>query len=349
MTDRIKYTIWAIVILLSIPLWRWLWLDQKPEPEPAAPPSLVEMDFFDRPETSLCALAGLDIAELPKEAVVYVAGAYSGQTLGWPLDSISGHGGTLIKVAVNSPERPVLLMLGAYEPTVWRIEWTEGTRILGAMLSGYHSQFVSGLPSDTPLLISSYDQKHPCGYFYVNDRGGQKSSQYARLSQTLFGREPEAVVRAEKGLVQIGPATGRPLVSAGPWRPEDFKLTGALPGTFGLNQAVADGLIRPALVRDHHQWLLARAARERAAALAEGLPERLIPPPPEMQGTGDRALHRTYVVLSPDFVLPNGLYGGNSAFFLLPPGVPMPRGDMGHSQFRFMEDGRSLGPHPDEG
>ena len=345
MTDRIKYILWAILVLLSIPLWRWLWQDRTPGP--AAPPALVEMDFFDRTETAVCALPGLDLAELPQEAVVYVAGGRGGQKLGWPIDRISGHEGNLVKVAVNSPERPVLLMLGAYEPTIWRIEWTEGTRILGAMMSGYHSQFVSGLPPKTPLLISGYDQKHPCGYFNVDGRSGQKTGQYARLSQTLFGRDPEAVMAAEKGLLNIGPVDGRPLVSAGPWRPEDFKLTGALPGEFGLNQAVADGLLRPALVRDMHQWRLARAAREKAAALAGGLPERLIPPPPEMRGSGDQPFRRVYVVLSPDFVLPNGLYGGNSVSFLLPPGVPMPRGDMGHNQFRFMEDGRSLGPHPD--
>lgn len=347
MTNRLKYVLLALVALISLPLWHWLWTGGQPRPEKtAAPPALVEMEFFEQPKSSVCAVPGLKIAELPEEAVVYVAGAYGGQKLGWPLDNISGHEGTLIRVEVNSPERPVLLMLGAYEPTVWRIEWTKGTRILGAALSGYHSQFVSGLPSSTPVLISSYDQKNPCGYFYV--KAGQSPAAYADRSRTLFGRAPEAVLPADKGLVNIGPGGGRPLISAGPWRPEDFQLSGPLPGEFGLKQAVAAGLIRPALARDHHQWRLAKAKREREATLAEGLPERLIPPLPEMRGSGDQPLHQAYVVLSPDFVLPNGLYGGNSASFLIPPGVPMPYGDRGHNQFRFMEDGRSLGPHPDE-
>ncbi len=362
MKERVKYVALGIAILIGLPLAISLWMDDRPRPDEAAPgteaaatrepapPELVEMDFFDRPKPHVCALPGLNIAELPDDAVVYVAGAYGGQELGWPIDRISGHEGHLIKVVVNSPEQPVLLMLGAYEPTVWRIEWTEGTRILGALLSGYHSQFVSGLPPDTPVLISSHDQKQPCRSFYVNARAKETPTDFAALSRTLFGRAPEAVVPAEKGLVHIGPWPwdDQPLVSAMPWRPEDFQLSGPLPGKFGLNQAVAAGLIRPALARDHHQWRLAKAGRERAAALAEGLPEKLIPPPPEMRGSGDQPLYRTYVVLSPDFVLPNGLYGGNSAFFLLPPGVPLPRGDLGHNQFRFMEDGRSMGPHPDE-
>ena len=370
MKEWVKYALLGIVALIGLPLSIMIWSKDAPRPDPTAAPTeaaaeaglrpdqaaaipagLVEMEFYDRTAPGVCALPGLDIAKLPEEAVVYVAGAYGGQRLGWPIDRISGHEGHLITVVVNSPDRPVLLMLGTYEPTVWRIEWTEGTRILGAMLSGYHSQFVSGLTPDTPVLVSSYDQKQPCGRFSVDTRGGKQSPEnFAGLSRTLFGRAPEAVIPAEKGRVHIGPWLweGQPLLSAAPWRPEDFQLSGPLPGEFGLNQAVAAGLIRPALARDHHQWRLAKAERERAAALAEGLPENLIPAPPEMRGSGDQALHRTYVVLSPDFVLPDGLYGGNSAFFLLPPGVPLPYGDLGHSQFRFMEDGRSMGPHPDE-
>ncbi|MDR1084053.1 MAG: hypothetical protein LBP22_04145 [Deltaproteobacteria bacterium] len=364
-----KYLVLGIVALLGMPLLILMWSKDGPRPDEPAPrteaavldkdaarteaplpPGLVEMEFFDRQTPGVCALPGLNIAELPEDAVVYAVSVYGGQELGWPLDRISGHEGHLIKVAVNSPERPVLLMLGTYEPTVWRIEWTEGTRILGVMVSGYHSQFVSGLPPRTPMLISSYDQKQPGAHFYVSALAKKNPADFADLSRTLFGRAPETVVPTEKGLVHIGPEppTSRPWVSAAPWRPEDFQLSGPLPGKFGLNQAVAAGLIRPALVRDQHQWQLAKAERERAAALAEGLPEKLIPPPPEMRGSGDQPLHQTYVVLSPDFVLPNGLYGGNSAFFLLPPGVPLPQGDLGHSQFRFMEDGRSLGPHPDE-
>lgn len=351
-----KYVMLGIVALIGVPLSISLWTRDAPRPDEtaaapeAASPGLVEMEFYDRQAPGICALTGLDIDKLPEDAAVYVAGAYGGQKLGWPVDRISGHEGHLIEVVVNSPERSALLMLGAYEPTVWRVEWTEGTRILGAVVSGYHSQFISGLPPETPVLISSYDQVESCRRFYVDTRGKSNPDMFADLSQTLFGRKPEAVIPAEKGRVHIGPwlRDAQTLLSAAPWRPEEFKLSGPLPGEFGLNQAVDAGLIRPALARDHHQWRLAKAERERAAALAEGLPEKLIPPPPEMRGSGDQVLYKTYVVLSPDFVLPNGLYGGNSAFFLLPPGVPLPQGDLGHSQFRFMEDGRSMGPHPDE-
>jgi len=40
-------------------------------------------------------------------------------------------------VAVNQRGTPVVLMLGAYEPTVWNIGWTQGTQIVAVMASGY--------------------------------------------------------------------------------------------------------------------------------------------------------------------------------------------------------------------
>ena len=40
----------------------------------------------------------------------------------------------------NQPSAPVVLMLGSYEPTVWNIGWSPGTRILAVLVSGYHAQ-----------------------------------------------------------------------------------------------------------------------------------------------------------------------------------------------------------------
>ena len=361
MKEWVKYVILGIAALIGLPLSIMMWAKVSPlpgetaAPESASPPGLVEMEFFDRPtpggrtRPGVCALPGLDLSELPEDAEVYVGGAYGGQELGRPIDRTSGHEGHLMKVTVNSPERPVLLMLGTYEPTVWRIEWTEGTRILGALVTGYHSQFVSGLPADTPVLISSYDQKGPCGRFYPDPRSRRSPDDFADLSRTLFGRKPTAVILAEKGRVSIGPepGDGRSPVSAAPWRPEEFELTGPWPGVFGLKQAVEAGLIRPALVRDRYRWQLAKYEREKAAALAEGLPERLIPPLPKPQGSGDQPLHLAYVVLSPDFILPDYRSEGHAAFFL-PPGIPLPHGDRTYRSFKFMEDGRILGGDPKE-
>lgn len=75
--------------------------------------------------------------KLPADHAVFAAGAYAGRSTGFQIDQ-SGHEATQIDVAVHSPGKPVVLMLGAYEPNIWNIGWSEGTRILAVLASGYH-------------------------------------------------------------------------------------------------------------------------------------------------------------------------------------------------------------------
>src|SRR5690606_2075060 len=84
-----------------------------------------------REAAPLCELPDL---QLPDETLVYAAGAYSGRELDAQIDQ-SGHQATRFDILVNSPERPVALLLGAYEPSIWNIGWTEGTRILAVLRS----------------------------------------------------------------------------------------------------------------------------------------------------------------------------------------------------------------------
>ena len=103
---------------------------------------------YGEPPSEDCAFPGL---ELPEDFVVYNAVAYTGQPISRKIDR-SDHQTTRIDVVVNSPSQPVVLMLGAYEPTVWDVRWTEGTEIVGVLASGYYHQVVAGLPEETPLL-----------------------------------------------------------------------------------------------------------------------------------------------------------------------------------------------------
>lgn len=121
--------------------------------------------------------------ELPENFDVYATVAYTGQQLSRQIDQ-SGQQARQIDVVVNSPSQPVVLMLGAYDPAIWDIQWTEGTNIVGVLASGYHHQAIAGLPEETPLLTSTFDNKGECGYFY--DGSGADSS-LEHLSRRLFG------------------------------------------------------------------------------------------------------------------------------------------------------------------
>ncbi len=271
--------------------------------------------------------------KLPKDTIVVAAGAYSGRKLSFQIDQ-SGHEATQFDVAVHA-DKPVALLLGAYEPTVWAIGWTKGTRVVAVFATGYHRQAVAGLPKGVPVITSSFQDKSPCGYNYIgSDNGLAWVNPKARA---VFGTEAIRVYnKAPNGLLDIveSKRAKTEYVTSPATTPESFRdRTAPLAGSAGLEDAVGKGLIRPVtsadieMVREHY--------RANAPKSPAGKPD--VPP---VAGASPRAApevqipsistYRGYVVLKP-FVYPAGLYGGNMASFIVPKGVPAPTGNPGHS------------------
>ncbi len=271
----------------------------------------------------------------PKDMVVYAAGSYSGREVPFQIDQ-SGHQATQFDIGVNSPQRPVALVLAAYEPTVWNIGWTTGTKIAAVFVSGYHRQVLAGLPSEVPVLNSSYDNKGPCGYFYI---GKEQNAELNPLSRRLFGQSVELVYAGDKsGKILIGEplSSGAKLVTSSATPPDSFQDKNApLAGKAGIDEALSKGVLRAATDEDAQAWVNAKIASS---------PERDVPP---VAGVGTPrpaapTLFNAYVVLK-DFTFPAGLYGANSATFFIPKGVPAPKGQPGHSAVYDFNSLRCLG------
>ncbi len=267
-----------------------------------------------------CAFDNLSV---PPGMRVYAAGGYSGRELQFQIDQ-SGHEATQFDIAVNSPGQPVALVLGAYEPTVWNIGWSRGTRIVAVFVSGYHRQAVAGLEKSVPVLNSSYDNRGPCGHIYVSN--GQNTA-LNPLSRRLFNQPVDMVFPGDrKGKILIGDAlsAAADLVTSGATSPQSFRDRSApLAGQAGLDSAVERGVLRLATAADGDAWVAAVKASTGPADV----------PPVAGQGTPGPAkprLHKAYVVLGA-FTYPSGLFGGNSATFFIARGVPRPSGDPGHS------------------
>lgn len=271
------------------------------------------------PQKPIC---GFPELTLPADFSVFAAGAYSGRKLSYQIDQ-SGHEGTQIDVDVNHPDKPVVLMLGAYEPTIWNIGWSKETKVLAVLVGGYHRQAVAGLDKSIPLLVSSYDNKGACGHFYVTP---ENLAPLNPLSRRVFGRPVDMVYPATGGKVGIGrPMPARAaLIRSVDITPESFFNKNApIAGPAGLEDAVRKGLLRKATAADANAW---------AEAISQSSPKRDIPP---VAGQGapkssKPPTYNAYVVLK-SFTYPAGLYGGNAATFLIPKGVPKPGGDPGHS------------------
>jgi hypothetical protein len=213
-------------------------------------------------------------------------------------------------------------MLGAYEPTIWNIVWTPGTRIVAVLASGYHRQIIAGLKGDVPSIISSYDNHGACGYFYV----GERQASINPLSRRLFGRPVDMIYPAQDGRVLVGRAipAGVKLLTASSASPASFHDASApLAGQAGLDDAVEKGLLRRATAKDMDAW--------EAAVGEENSHGRNVSPVLSVRMSSQHfRSFRAYVVLKP-FTYPAGLYGANLATFFIPKGIPRPKGNLGHS------------------
>lgn len=251
---------------------------------------------------------------------LYAAGAYSGRRLGYQIDR-SGHEATTVDVLVNAPGAPVALMLGNYEPTVWNIGWTQGTRIVAVLVGGYHAQVVTGLPADVPRIVSTHDNRGSCGHFYVS---ADKPAGLNPLARQVFGRPIDMLYPVRDGRVVVGdaPAHGARLLTDAAAPPvASFRLPESLAaGEAGLDYAVRQGWLRPATQADAQAW----------AAASEARPGMDLPPVAGGRVPRAPRMHNGYVVLAA-FELPPGLYGAHSATFFVPRGVSRPTGNPGHS------------------
>lgn len=298
-----------------------------------ASPPVIAQEADDRAPTSesdnnSCVFPQADT--LPDDFVIYAAGGYTGRKLDFQIDQ-SGHTATQMDITVNEPSKPVVLMLGAYEPTIWNVQWTQDTEIVGVLVSGYHRQAVAGLPTTIPLLNSSYDNEGACRYFYMTPDDYRVLNPLAR---NLFGQSVSMVfpLRESSGTITIGDSVEEDvsLVRSDAISIESFIDPDApLAGQAGIEDAISKGLLRRATREDGEAWVDAQVA------LTSTSPDPDVPPiageedetyRPPVPGIGSG-----YVVLDDDFVYPPGLYGAHSVTFFIPEGVAVPEGNPGHS------------------
>jgi hypothetical protein len=285
--------------------------------------------------TNACVIPGMNI---PDNAVVFVAGGYSGKSTDFQIDD-SGDEAGRIDVIVNHAQDPVILILGAYEPTVWNVLWTEHTNIIGVYVSGYNKQVIAGLKRGTPTLINSYEDNDNgdglCGDSFYVDK--DQISHINSVSQEMFKRDVQKAYLAKDGEVVVGDGVqmGVKVFTSNAHPTESFFDRNApLSGKAGLDDAVQKGIIRLAKREDVDAW------------------ERMQNPnAPELVGDSNDqsyiesrlSMGGVYVVLK-EFQYPAGLFGANSVIFIIPKGVSHPTGNPGHCEIYDMNGGTCSGP-----
>jgi hypothetical protein len=282
------------------------------------------------PPPRACSIAD----QLHGDFEVHHVGSYAGtSSLGAVIElDNSGHDVKKLDVLVNLPGKAVVLVMTAYDPVVWNVAWTPGTRIVGAMVSGYHGQAVLGIPKSVPLYLSTYEQRRAaagsspggCPYLYAYEQGRDNAGA-GGLIEKIVGRSVTRFVRAPRtGVAVVGePASTQGKLESSPdYRLEEFTVKRGpdeVPaGQRGLQELARRGLLREATQKDIRAF-----EASGVTGIIRGIP--------------------TYVVLKP-LTMPDGLYGGHSVNILIPKGAPMPDGPRGHNGFYFQGKEKCEGP-----
>jgi len=238
------------------------------------------------------------LAKLPANGYALLAGgAYSGAATSRSIDD-SGHAATRFDVRVSEPSWPVVLALGAYEPSLWRVTASPGTRIAAILLTGYHHQILESAPANVPVLVSTQYNKSPCGYFTDEPQG---------FVMRFFKRPANARYVATNGVMQMG--TGISFAPAG-FADAPADTADRLAGEAGIEQLLREGKLR--------------RARQQDIDAAKGHPDAKTDRLDLYQRIG-----KVYVVNS-EFEIPPKLHGAHSVVFIVPRGAPYPTGNRGH-------------------
>ncbi len=230
----------------------------------------------------------------------------------------SGAEAVQMNVVVNSPNVPIFL-IADYDsgPIIWNFSVTKGTQILGIALSGYskNSSVVAGL--DDPIPTS-----RQCGSPSKNQNGPPEMyglSSDDRLNP--FKQKFDKIYYAPDATAYIGDPLkdGQQLLRSSIKTPDSFRGSGgSLAGHMALKDAVLRGALRQATKADVLAW-------------EEGT-KKILP-----------IVNDAYVILGA-YEYPNGLFGSHSARFVIPKGVPPPRGNPGHSTIYDMNTFKCTGP-----
>ena len=246
---------------------------------------------------------------------LFAAWEYSGLKVDYQIDD-SWHNASLMNLKVNYSKNPIVLMLWAYEPSIWNIIRSENTEIVWVILSGYHKQIIMGLPKDIPILnniecdnLNFYISKKTLGSLNI-------------ISKKILNKKVDKVYLAKNWKIEIG----TPYYDNINWiedintKPEDFakKELSWIPW---LEQAVEKGILRKATLDDAYAWV---------DAISENYNKDLPSVEWEIIKPSRPLLLNAYVILKP-FTFPWWLYWWNSATFFIPKWIEKPKWNWWHS------------------
>ncbi|WP_037588110.1 hypothetical protein, partial [Stenoxybacter acetivorans] len=280
---------------------------------------------------------------LPPNYKLYAGGAYAGMKTDIVIDD-SNDAASVFQVAVYETDQPIVLILSAYKPSIWRIKYVPGAKIAGIITSGAHKQIVDGAPIQTQIYDIGQGGQYNCGTAISGIKNNGPTLNH--LSQTIFNRSPDQVLSTDNGFLTIGNASNQAQLFDGgtlslPKHSFPSKQIGQ--GSPTSTQVPANAL------QQYHRSDLPRAGQQGLNDYLRQGKLRLMNQSDSQKwqaltgNTINSGPGRMVYVITGDITIPAGLYGANSVTFILGNGVPFPKGDLGHSALLDFNSGGCMG------
>ena len=140
--------------------------------------------------------AAPEMVPISSHAEVHAVGVYHG-----------GPGGISIKVTRSGP---VVLVLMAYEPVVWRLDVASGAVVERVVTMGHHAQQLQNVPANAETISWSYRaNRDPRNFLYYGKPEGYDGFQ--RHMKAVFGREASSFQGAYRATEAVVDGTSREL------------------------------------------------------------------------------------------------------------------------------------------
>ncbi|PAT36177.1 hypothetical protein [Vandammella animalimorsus] len=217
-----------------------------------------------------------------------------------------------VQARINQPEKPVVLLLTSYYPTIWQISRSPQTRIAAVWASGYHRQYPIGTDEQVPVLTTSHDEP--------------RCKSHRPQGLPPFASQAQKFSSDRTGEVLIGNPSAR-WISHGHIASLQKGSDELHSGQGGMAQLLQRGIVRQVTEREY------AANREQRGQRAY------------LRNQPDAPVQDHYRILQ-GMRFPSGMYGGYSAHFYVPEGVPLPEGDVGHNSIYLLPSGYCLGICP---
>lgn len=216
-------------------------------------------------------------------------------------------------VRVNRPGKCVVLLLSAYEPTIWDIYTVPGTDLRAIAVGGYYQQMLRGMAASVQTkrrMNYQGPEEDRCIDSYYDEREMPEVAAELNLGNGKVHWLKNPVIGE---ILSLDKYDYKPKIIDG-----DFLQLALAPGADGLNQLVKEGKLRPLSAGD-----LQKIRKMKPSVISGTMPNKFRDD--IMPGLSNFLLLQSFAEL------PEGLAGANSVNVFVPEGLMSPDASSGHS------------------